>query len=147
MTEHGPELELRSPAEERVGNGTALETELDPVRQEAAVAGRRELVAMFPMGEGTGDLDIDKQPIAFELSMLGDPDDGKWPQFGTKHDFGSGFETAFPAEELHVLPGGSQQGEDVIALMEGKNFGHGGVYLRGEFETHCKLVNSLCCCK
>ena len=147
VAKHQAQLQSNHPAEKEIDDNTTLQPKLDAVGKHHAITIGRELMAVLPVGKRAPFLDIDKQPISDELGMDRNPGDWDWPDKHPEDEACSDFEASYAADHLDLLPRGDEVGEDVVTLMKRKNFLYGGGNLRNKFETHCKLVSSLCCWK
>ena len=147
VAKHQEQLQSNHPAEKEIDGRATLQSKLDAVSKHHAITIRRELMAVFPIRKRTPLLDIDKQPISDELGMDRNPGDGDRPNKHPEDEPRADLQASFTADHLNLLPRGDEVGEDVFALMKRENFLYRGGNSRTKFETHCKLVGSLCCWK
>ena len=94
-----------------------------------------EAVGVAPGGEGAFFLDVGKETVVFVFGVDGDPGFIEGPEEEAEFDAGAGLQAAGAGDDFHLLPRGEEEGEDVVAFVEGEELfdGRGEAGLMDEF--------------
>lgn len=135
--EHAAEILFDEPAEE--GGEAEGEGVFDFIAEEGGVGAVGDKpVGVAPGGEGAFFLDVGEEAVVFVFGVDGNPGFVEGPEEETEFDAGAGLQAAGAGDDFHLLPRGEEEGEDVVAFVEGEEFfdGHGESGLMDEF-SHC----------
>lgn len=117
--EHAAEVFFDEPAED--GRESEGEGVFDLIAEDGGVGavGLKD-VLVAPVGEGALFLDVGEEFVGFVFGVDGNPGFPEGAEEEAKLDASADAEAADAGDDLHLLPGGEEEGEDVRALVEGE---------------------------
>jgi len=125
IAEHRTQLQLDHPADQEIEHPTWGQRKVDGIGDAAALGSQGfELVAMFPVEEGSGLLKIDEE---FVLLIIGMDRDLSHDEAQTENDAGTLLDAASAFERFHGLTGWEEQFQGIGAFVEGKERFDGGL--------------------
>ena len=117
--EHAAEILFDKPAEE--GGEAEREGVSDFVAEDGGVRTvGLEDVLVAPRGEGAFFLDVGEEAVVFVFGVDGDPRFVKRSEEEAEFDAGTDLEATGAGDDLDLLPRREEEGEDVVALVEGE---------------------------
>ena len=132
--EHAAEILFDEGAEE--GCEAEGEGVFDFVAEEGGVGavGPKD-VLVAPSGEGASFLDVGEEAVVLVFGVNGNPGFVEGPEEKAKFDAGADLQAAGAGDDFHLLPRGEEEGEDVVAFVEGEELldGRGESGLMDEF--------------